>query len=245
MLTTLLEEGTKWEAKGLESEVQLRLLRRLNLLMEEETEKLQRKLEEKQDEKSRLIRQNLRSEESARLVSVHEAMVAQKRALQQQRGIKLRAWQQVESKKARLEGLKKKAQAMDASLRAEEAIYMNMHSDAAAAAAAAAAATAAASPSSVVTAASLVTAAGTAAEAAAEAAAAAAAEAAAEAAAAAAAVVIPSTQEHETGSGGRRLEQQEEEREKSKRQKTEQQQEGGRKGGREEGGYDLSLACDA
>ena len=233
MLTTLLEEGTKWEAKGLESEVQLRLLRRLNLLMEEETEKLQRKLEEKQDEKSRLIRQNLRSEESARLVSVHEAMVAQKRALQQQRGIKLRAWQQVESKKARLEGLKKKAQAMDASLRAEEAIYMNMHSDAAAAAAAAAAATAAASPSSVVTAASLVTAAGTAAEAAAE------------AAAAAAAVVIPSTQEHETGSGGRRLEHQEEEGEKSKRQKTEQQQEGGRKGGREEGGYDLSLACDA
>ena len=228
MLTTLLEEGTKWEAKGLESEVQLRLLRRLNLLMEEETEKLQRKLEEKQDEKSRLIRQNLRSEESARLVSVHEAMVAQKRALQQQRGIKLRAWQQVESKKARLEGLKKKAQAMDASLRAEEAIYMNMHSDAAAAAAAAAAATAAASPSSVVTAASLVTAAGTAAE-----------------AAAAAAVVIPSTQEHETGSGGRRLEHQEEEGEKSKRQKTEQQQEGGRKGGREEGGYDLSLACDA
>jgi len=239
VLRALLSGGAKLESKGLESEVQLRLLRRLNLLMEAKTWKLLEQLEEKQEEKSRLIRQNhLRGAETAKLVAAHEAMVGQKKALHQQRGVKMRVLQQVETKKARLEELKKKARAMDTSLRVEEASYMKMHSVGAAATLSASTTTvtaATASASSVVAAASLATAiAGADASATATA-----------AATAATAIVIPyiPAQDHEIARGGRRLEQQQEDKkeEKGNRRKVEQHQ---KEECREED-YNLSLACDA
>ncbi len=131
MLAALGEEITQWEAAALEREVHVRVLRRFNTLLEEEIRKVRQALGEKQEEMSKLVRENLRSEEPARMVAVHEAVVAHKRALQQLRGVNASLLAKVQEKEIRLEALKQKAQAMDASLREEEAAYMSQHPSAA------------------------------------------------------------------------------------------------------------------
>ncbi|TFJ80040.1 hypothetical protein NSK_008598 [Nannochloropsis salina CCMP1776] len=125
-LARLLQECTQWEARRLASELPLRLLRRFNGWMEREIRKLTATLEEVQAEKSRLVHSNLRNKAPARLVSMHEAVLTLKRMLDKQRGIKARVLEQLAGKQTRLETLRQKAQALDARLRAEEAIYMEM-----------------------------------------------------------------------------------------------------------------------
>ena len=124
-------EAARCQAVVLEKEIQLRVLRRTNTLVEGELRQGRQLLEKKKQEMSQVVLANLRGSnggDQARMVAVHEEVVALKRALQKERALKERVLAEVAERRAKLEALKQQAEEMDKSLREEESLYMSLFS---------------------------------------------------------------------------------------------------------------------